>query len=77
MEPEGDLLHVVGACRSPPRLAGCLYGREQQADEHADDGDDHKEFDKGEPAMFQATSHDHLQQILLGRCGRRATPLHF
>ena len=50
LEAEAELLDVVGTLRAPGRLAGRLDGREQQADEHADDGDHHQQFHEREAA---------------------------
>jgi hypothetical protein len=44
-----NLLEVVAACASPGSFAGGLHGRQQQADKHADDGDDNQKFDKRKP----------------------------
>jgi hypothetical protein len=37
---EGDLPELVGALGATGRFAGGLDGRQQQGDEHADNGDD-------------------------------------
>jgi hypothetical protein len=39
---------VVAALHSPSGLAGRLDGGEQEADENADDGNHHQQFDKRE-----------------------------
>src|SRR5262249_52840336 len=39
---EADLLEVVGALDAVGRLADLLHGRQQQRDQHADDGDHHQ-----------------------------------
>ena len=45
---QADLLEVIRA-RGPPRLlARGLDRRQQQCDQHRDDGDDHQELDQGE-----------------------------
>ena len=41
---QANLLEIVHARRTPPRLAGRIDGRQQQADEDADDGDHHQQF---------------------------------
>ena len=43
-----DLLQVVDALAPPRRLAGRLHGRQQQRDQHADDGDHHEQLDQRE-----------------------------
>ena len=46
-----QLPHVVLTARPPGCLAGTLHRRQQQADQHADDGDHHEQFDEGEAAL--------------------------
>ena len=49
-----DLPHAVPAGRAPPGLAGRPHGRQEEADEHPDDRDDHQQFDECErPARCQ------------------------
>ena len=43
---QANLAHVVRACRPPPRLAGRIDGRQQQADQDADDRDHHQQLDE-------------------------------
>ena len=45
-----DLLERIGAAGASPSLAGRLDGRQQEADETADDGDHDEQFDKRETA---------------------------
>jgi hypothetical protein len=45
---EADLLHVVGALDSASGLAGGLNCRQQERDQHRDDGDHDEKFDQGE-----------------------------
>jgi hypothetical protein len=40
------LLEVVGALRSPGGLTRRLHRRQQQSYQHADDGNDHQEFNE-------------------------------
>ena len=51
---QADLLQVIQALRAPGRLARRLHGRQEQGDQHADDGDHDQQFDQretgGEPA---------------------------
>ena len=49
VERQRDLPEVIGATGPPGRLAGRLHRRQEQADERADDGDHHEEFDQREP----------------------------
>jgi hypothetical protein len=49
MHCECELPQVVAAGHPPRRLAGTLYGRQEQADERADDGDHNEQFDQREP----------------------------
>jgi hypothetical protein len=42
-----DLLEVVGALHLVGRLADLLDGRQEQADQHGDDGDDDQQLDQG------------------------------
>ena len=41
-----DLLEVVAALHAPRRLPRRLHRRQQQGDENANDGDDHKQLDQ-------------------------------
>jgi len=45
---QADLPEVIGALRPPGGFAHRLHGRQQQRDQHADDGDHHQQFDQGE-----------------------------
>jgi hypothetical protein len=47
---QGALLEVVGALNTVGRRAHLLHGRQQQADEHGDDGDHHQQLDQREAA---------------------------
>ena len=51
-EPDAEVVQVGGALRPPGRFAGHLNGRQQQADQHADDGDDHQQLDEGEAPRY-------------------------
>jgi hypothetical protein len=48
VEREADLPQVIRALCPPSRLTGCLDGREQKSDQHANDRDDDEQFDEGE-----------------------------
>jgi hypothetical protein len=55
MQGQTDLLKVIGAVRPVGRLAGLLHGRHRQADQDADDGNDHQEFDEGEAGAAESS----------------------
>lgn len=44
MEGDALLLEIVGARSSATGFAGCLYGRQQQSDQNADDRDHDQQF---------------------------------
>ena len=44
---QSQLFQVVRATRPSRRLAGHLYGRQQQGHQDPDDGDHHQEFHQG------------------------------
>ena len=46
MQGEADLLQVVFALDAIGGLAHLLHGRQQQADEHGNDGNHHQQFDQ-------------------------------
>src|SRR5262249_39316962 len=50
LQGQADLLEVVGRGGPVGGLADLLHGRQEQGDEHADDGDDHQQLDQGKPA---------------------------
>jgi hypothetical protein len=43
-----DLLHLVGAARSPGRFAGRLHSGQQECHENANDGDYHQQLNERE-----------------------------
>ena len=45
---QAQLLEIVGARHTVARLAGCLYGRQEQAHERANDRNDHQQFHQRE-----------------------------
>ena len=45
-QAEGNLLEVVSARRPPSGFSSALHGRQEQANEHADDGDHNQQFDE-------------------------------
>ncbi len=50
------LSHLIQALRPARGLAGSLYGRQQERDEHGDDGDHHQQFHEGKTAFgFQGS----------------------
>ena len=48
VQPQADLLEVVGALDAARGLAGRLHGGQQQGDQHRDDGDDDQQLDQRE-----------------------------
>jgi hypothetical protein len=46
VQSKPKLLEVVRATATTGRLPGCLNGRQEQADERADDGDHHEQLDE-------------------------------
>ena len=44
---QADLLEVVDALGPAGRLAGRLHGRQEQGDQHGDDGDHHQQLGSG------------------------------
>jgi hypothetical protein len=48
MERQADLVQVIGAGNTVGRRPHFLHGRQQQANEYGDDGDDHKQFNQRE-----------------------------
>jgi hypothetical protein len=56
LEGQSNLFHVVLALRATRRFTSRLHRWQQQRHQHADNGDDHQEFNKREPA-FVVTCH--------------------
>jgi hypothetical protein len=48
VQRDADLVEVVAALRRARRLTGALHGRQEQADERADDRDHGEQFDERE-----------------------------
>lgn len=46
MNSECQLFEIVGAVNSTTRLTSLLDRRQQEADEHPDDGDHHQKFNQ-------------------------------
>jgi hypothetical protein len=46
LHPKRQLLDVIRTLRSPRRLTRRLHGRQQQGDEHANNGDYDQKLDK-------------------------------
>ncbi len=55
MQGQPDLLEVIGAFAPRGRFANLLHGRQQQADQDGDNGDDDQQLDQCECA---ADPHD-------------------
>ena len=60
---------IVGTGTSPGRLTRRLNGREEEADECADDGDDHEQFDQREAGLVWSFRPRHSHGRLLGERG--------
>ena len=61
---QGKLLEVVAALRSPRGFTGCLYRREQQRDQDADDRDDDQELHKGKTGVFSTEDTRFLVELV-------------
>src|SRR5262249_9538886 len=69
MRGDANLLDVVGTFGPIGSLAHLLYGRQQQPDQHADDGDDDEKFDESE-RMTNERSRFHNPSCNWGITGR-------
>ena len=47
MNGQADLLEVIGAAGAVGRLSDLLHRRQEQGDQHPNNGDDHQQFDEG------------------------------
>jgi hypothetical protein len=65
MLAEAHLFEVVRAIRPTGCFAGCLHGRQQEADEHADDGDHHQEFDERKAPSLGKRGRSHEYTFLM------------
>ena len=61
VDRQTDLSQVVGAGTAAGGLSGSLHGREQEANQHPNNGDDDQEFNEGE-RMTGAGVHDGILQ---------------
>src|SRR5262249_28772820 len=59
LQGDADLLEVVGTLGAVGGLPHFLHGREQQADQHGDDGDDDEQLDQGEAPWAVQTGRLH------------------
>ena len=50
MRSQRKLFQMIAALKISGRFPRRLHGRQQQADQHRDDGDDHQQFDQRESA---------------------------
>ena len=66
---QADLLEIVRALGTSGGLAGRLHGRQQQRDQHGDDGDHHQQLDQGECGPNGATKRLGHDSTLLERDG--------
>jgi hypothetical protein len=48
VQSDADLLQIIGALDSPGGFSGRLDRRQQQGNQHGDNGDDDEQFDQGE-----------------------------
>ena len=55
LQGHAQLPEIVLAMGAPGRFAGRLDGRQEQADQDADDGDHHQQFDQGETRSADST----------------------
>src|SRR4029453_4930135 len=53
VEGQPDLLQIVLALGAAGRLPRLLHGRQQERDEHADDGDHDQKLNQCEPSIFR------------------------
>src|SRR5205085_12350398 len=56
VQRQADLLQIVLAAGALRRLADLLHGRQQQSDQHRNDGDDDEQLDQRERAAVGGTS---------------------
>jgi hypothetical protein len=71
LEPETDLLQMVGALGAPRRLASRLDRRQQQRDKDADNGDHHQEFDQRERMRGSRSGETKHERLLIAEYGRK------
>src|SRR5262249_20003099 len=58
MDGHSQLLQIVGTLHPVGRLAHLLHGRQKEADEHRNDGNDHQELDQGKGPPGPPPKHD-------------------
>jgi hypothetical protein len=51
------LFEIISALSTAGSFPSCLHGREQQRNEHADDGDDDEQFHQSEAAAERSNTH--------------------
>ena len=73
VQSETDLLEVVRALCTTGGLAPRLHGREQERDEHGNDGDDHQQLDQREAATRMTISQQSSSRTRFGRA-EQTTP---
>ena len=71
-----SLLQVVQAGRSLGLFLGPAQRRQQHGRQNGDDGDDHQQFNQGEPAVLRFDLHNRSFFSALAPSARRATPDH-
>ena len=65
---DAELLEIVGALGAAGRVAGHLYGGQEERNEDADDGDNNQQLDEGKGGRGATMGHVMRQhECLLGR----------
>jgi hypothetical protein len=57
VQGQADLLEMIAALNASCRLAGRLHRRQQQANQNANDGNDHQKLDQRERTRRLGASH--------------------
>src|SRR4051812_19525916 len=68
LQSEADLLQMIAALHSSSGFAGRLNRRQQQRDEHADDGNHHQQLDESKTAL----PHVRLLEKQIDKNGRQS-----
>jgi hypothetical protein len=65
LKSNADLSQMAGALRATTRLANVLDRRQKQRGEHADHGNDNKQFDQRYPLLSDGShrSHSHMNVL--------------
>jgi hypothetical protein len=54
---DAELLEIVAARHPPGRFAGRLHGRQKERNQHADNGDHHKQLNERKAAPERGLAH--------------------